>query len=478
MRAARDPFLPASAADTISRNLIATNTGNLLFSDASYRLLRTSGVDVVTNGPRLNGDDADPDLINAEFDHFVVPLANAFRPDFAKKWLPVLTSLIQRLRIPVTVLGVGAQASLDLDPSELDGIRDPVTEFMSTALDHGPSVGVRGEFTADYLASLGFAQTEVIGCPSMFLRGPDLTIRPFGEITPHSRIAMSLSNWVDGIGTLVDENLERYPELVYFAQELRDLELMHWGDTSAAQGSQATVPDALTHPLLADDRVRFHLSSPTWIADLAGFDCSVGTRIHATIASLLAGTPAHLICHDSRTLELARYFDLPHTPSTDLRPGLDLADLAHGDFDAMTRTHPARLERIVGFVRSHDLATVYDADGDRGSWFDTTTAATAYPDPATVWRGGDDGDLGYRIAWLRERYREQSRSVSAAGRDAATARRAMASADRKYARLSDELAATRSDLGALQKRVSAAEKVIVIPLSTRSRQGLRRRLGR
>ncbi|AGS69543.1 hypothetical protein [Streptomyces collinus] len=56
--------------------------------------------------------------INAEFDAFVVPLANAFRPSFENA-LKRLTRLITRLRIPVVVLGVGAQTGVSHDPARL-----------------------------------------------------------------------------------------------------------------------------------------------------------------------------------------------------------------------------------------------------------------------------------------------------------------------------------------------------------------------
>ena len=76
-------------------------------------------------------------------------------------------------------------------------------------------------------------------------------------------------------------------------------------------------PDSLlpvhpSHPFFREDRTRFYVDPWPWIDDLRDFDFSFGTRIHGTIAALLAGTPAVVLAHDSRTLELARYFDIPH----------------------------------------------------------------------------------------------------------------------------------------------------------------------
>ena len=56
--------------------------------------------------------------------------------------------------------------------------------FVRAVLDHGPSIGVRGELTAEYLRSLGFRDVEVVGCPSMFAWGPDLRVeRKVPELT-------------------------------------------------------------------------------------------------------------------------------------------------------------------------------------------------------------------------------------------------------------------------------------------------------
>ena len=53
------------------------------------------------------------------------------------------------------------------------------------------------------------------------------------------------------------------------------------------------------------------LNYPDWIAFMKTRTLCFGTRIHGTVASLLAGTPAMLVCHDSRTLEMARSMSIP-----------------------------------------------------------------------------------------------------------------------------------------------------------------------
>lgn len=180
MRGHKSPFRAASARETLRQNLIGNNVGNLIFAESSFRLLNTSRSAVDLR--RLN--DLSADVINDSYDAVVIPLANAFRASFVTE-LRRMTSLIQRLTVPVVVLGVGAQANLGADQRPGGDIDADVQAFVAAVLDRSASIGVRGEVTASYLAGLGFGSdvVDVIGCPSMFMRGPQLAIkkRPEGD---------------------------------------------------------------------------------------------------------------------------------------------------------------------------------------------------------------------------------------------------------------------------------------------------------
>jgi hypothetical protein len=164
----------ASAEATLAKNLIGNNVGNLVFSQAVFRLLSTEGNDLET--ARLVNESAAQ--INAGYDHLVIPLANAFRKSFLDS-LNAMSDLLEKLTIPVSVVGVGAQASLKGSVRSADQVAPAVQRFVRAALQRSPSIGVRGEFTQAYLRDLGFADDEidVIGCPSMFMYGPDLNVQ-------------------------------------------------------------------------------------------------------------------------------------------------------------------------------------------------------------------------------------------------------------------------------------------------------------
>ncbi len=109
VRSHKNPFTVADAETTRASNLIGSNTGNLVFSQAAFRLLSTPDTELSTSGVCQRPSRRE---INDRFDHVVIPLANAFRPRYVNT-LKALTARHRKVKVPVTVVGVGAQADLE-----------------------------------------------------------------------------------------------------------------------------------------------------------------------------------------------------------------------------------------------------------------------------------------------------------------------------------------------------------------------------
>ena len=395
IRAHKNPFTVADADTTYRQNLIGNNTGNLVFSQAVYRLLSAAGADVETSGLARSH----PRVINSRLDHVVIPLANAFRSTYLET-LDALSNLIEQLSIPVTVLGVGSQASLKGVYKGADTVDPATTRFVRAVLNHSPSIGVRGDHTRDYLKSLGFGDehVKVIGCPSMFMYGPNLKVEKKVEsLSYDSPIAFNVSPYVPEMGPLSLYAAEHFPNLVYMAQNIQTLELMLYGSYPKGKRMNAMAasgaPITLEHPLIRSDRVRFFLDPKTWFEHLAEYDFSFGTRIHGNIAALLAGTPALLLAHDSRTLELAEYHEIPHRTITSIEDDADPLSLyAECDWNRLNKAHPDRWDSFASFLGEHRLTNVYD-DGQDPSDFDSRLAATEFPPPVRTLMGFSPEEL-------------------------------------------------------------------------------------
>lgn len=421
VRSGKDPLVPVNAEASLARNgwgVFGANVGNALFSGSVHRALSGPGREVVSNSllTELGGvDDAYVARINAEFDFFAIPLANAFRGSFVPS-LRRLTSVIQRLTIPVAVIGVGGQARLG-DGGMPDEVRTATTAFMKAVLDRSASVGIRGEHTRSMLAELGFGDehVRVIGCPSLYDLPADHRVekgRP--ALDPSSRIALNLTPSVTRMAPVVERDLGRFENLVYFPQEHTDLALLMWAEDA---GGDPRMPVRASHRLFREDRAEFYLDASTWVGALAEYDFAYGTRIHGNIAALMAGTPAHVVVHDSRTAELAEFHRIPATAISDLPEHGGASELyAASDFAQFNAAHPRNLENYMDFLdenavphsmRSPDVLATYDQK----------RAAVDFPAPVRF-VAPDGGvrteDVVARLRWLRQGSQaDQNRRIGA-----------------------------------------------------------------
>ncbi|MFI6350503.1 polysaccharide pyruvyl transferase family protein [Streptomyces sp. NPDC050560] len=484
MRSGKSPFDVVTHEEYIHRDLLGTNTGNLLFSDSVHKLLTLPGTEVVSNGIRTDTSAERAARINEEYDAFVIPLANAFRTDW-KKSLDRLSALVEQLTIPVVVIGVGAQVGEDYATETLRPIEESVKRFVRAVLERSATIGVRGELTASYLKGLGFDAVDIIGCPSMFLHGDTFPApREPGDFGPGSRIALNLSPDalpVGDVAGLARHAHERFPHLMYYAQNLVDAELLFWGDTSEAEGRHDPFPLQMTHPLFAEDKVRVPVDPATWLAELAGYDFAYGTRIHGNIAALLAGTPAVMLAHDSRTLELCRYFGIPYRLLSETPADIPPEKLyEQADYRELTGGHRERFARMVAFLDRNGLRNTY-THGDRGAAFDARVAALDLPPSIGAWDGSDDGAMRYRISRLRARIAANAEKTAAANRKITGLTKRLTDAEKKNTALTARLTSLEKQLAAVtdrvtktEKRVTGIDKRVMVRLGPALRRRLRR----
>jgi hypothetical protein len=420
LRAGKDPFEVIPAHDRRAWHaggFFATNTGNLLFGDAVHRLLSVPSAEIDVDGyatERTEHTDASAAAIGERYDHLVLPLANALR----REWAPVLdrlSALIERLTIPVTVVGMGAQLPLDDLSARLpDEVEAAQRRFVRAVLGRSPRIGVRGQITADHLARLGFGaeHVEVIGCPSLFLRDSSPRVRDeraAGPLRPEDGVILTIGTTTKPeILPFIDRAAEEFPHLVYVAQREYDFALLQWGRDAA--GLDPRLPVNRDHRLYREDRIRLFLDSRAWV-DFAGrHRFAVGTRLHGSVAAIVGGTPAVMVAHDSRTLEVADYHAIPHRtlPSVPIDAGVaDLFELA--DYDAFHAGTAECWARLTGFLDEAGLAHVGPA-GD--SAYDERLAAVVPAPPVTTMRApGEEGirRIEDRISALQQALATQSR---------------------------------------------------------------------
>ena len=386
IHAGMSPLEQPSLDRVFEQQLFTTNSGNLLFQYGTYRTLMTGDTEFVTRFlDRKDVDDAFIERANQECACVVLPMANNFRESYS---LRALTRLVKKLRIPCVVVGIGLQAR---DPS-LIGQGFPFDEgakaFVRAVLDHSAMIGVRGEMTADYLASLGFVPERhftVIGCPSMYSRGSRLPEVRQTKLSADSRVCFNyrIDQPIE-LAELLNRGMRAFPDYRIVVQRREEMFMIryHRSLIYSYQGANRCAhlyPHDYSHPALKAGRIAGFASAAAWLEHMRGMDYNMGSRIHGNIAAVLAGTPTLALTLDTRMEELCRYHNIPHIPASQLNTGVDPARLLEGvDYSEIHRGHDARFRHFLDFLNANGLAHIY-SNGDSPAEAPLDRALAALP---------------------------------------------------------------------------------------------------
>lgn len=482
MRLGKSPFEPVDGFHSYDRNTIGGNNGNLIFGAAAHKLFSTADTEVDANHYRVDVSMADE--VNADYDGFILPLANAFRKSFEPELLRT-TEFIEKLTIPFLMLSGGAQLSLDGNPASLRRIAPTVKRFARAVLDKSSVIAVRGELTADYLRSLGFSDVIVVGCPSMTMNGRGHQVQVPDRLAAGAPIAYNLQPTRPLSGALIAD-AEAHYDATYFPQDQPTLEHMLWG-TQPYTDTDPRLPMEPGHPQFREQRAEYHLDAHTWTTRLAQVQFCFGQRIHGNIAAILAGTPAMLLAHDGRTLELARYHRIPHLETGGETPPLTVDELfAQTDFTEFNRGHGERFDRISSFIHDNGFDHIYDPGQERArADYEQRMDQTPFPAPQkSFWAGASDHSADMAVA-LQHRHRQQrvadhelkARAAQLSEQQALLARRLeelderLQDTDQRLGKARNQLADVTRKAAATQRRL---DRILRVPAKAKRALTLRR----
>lgn len=293
------------------------NTGDLLVYDATLRHLKATKVTQLgfaAAGEEKHWPREQPDITIIRGSNYLMEGL-----DFGH-----VVPLLRHLTGPVVALGVGAQAASYRRLSLPEGS----IAFWRQVGDKSRSLGVRGEYSAEVLASLGVHNVRVIGCPSFYLQGA--ATRPIRPVLPRSaRLGLTLNRHLQGeytpsaaLSLLAQRRLlaavARRPGSRLYAQGEREEMLLALG---APEQRAARLREVLERFGLEGDPyaehllvhgLAAHIGIDEWAADIAAHvDAVLGLRLHGNVMALQQGIPAIPIVYDTRTREMADLFALP-----------------------------------------------------------------------------------------------------------------------------------------------------------------------
>ncbi|WP_269931497.1 polysaccharide pyruvyl transferase family protein [Aminobacter sp. HY435] len=329
-----------TASTTVAGALddLGLNSGNMMFTEALCRLLgRTSPIPFSLPERELEGCDA-----------LVLAVANWINEYDDFGWL---ADRIERSDMAVFLVGVGAQASMDM---VYPRIKPGTLRLLKVVAERSVSIAARGEFTCDVLEHFGIKNAVPVGCPSLLLAGSSgieftqraSTARTVVHGTRHGyQQAVGLQKFMYQQAFKHDYDLllqSEHPDIV-LALDLVEEHKLAEKAYEAVQGVygagsvDATIRFLKAHGL-------FYFNYESWISAMKARTFCVGTRIHGTIASILAGTHATLIAHDSRTLEMAKAMSIPYVEASSIPTDVDMD-----------------VEKLLEISRYSNVAISYDA---------------------------------------------------------------------------------------------------------------------
>lgn len=287
------------------------NLGNKLFLTSMDVYCHMDGIEY-----EYLTSDMTADYINSNFNLILWPLANCFAA--SKEIMGYLEDYIIKLnqyKIPVLALGAGAQAASYDDLDALVGaIKPTATAFINAVHKTGGVFGLRGYFTKELFEHLGFKEDYVTGCPSMYQMGRDLHIEKM-DFQDDFNIAIngdktSMKNYRK------NNFLKKYPNLYFVDQGEYVLPLYDYQTITGSIKGIRTMMEKYSRmgvEMLANEKIICIYDLPRlaqYLKDLK-INVSFGQRIHGNILCTLLEIPAIVYIHDSRTKELADYFEIP-----------------------------------------------------------------------------------------------------------------------------------------------------------------------
>lgn len=346
--------------EMILNNLIGGNIGNLIYAYSIYRNLMTNDVEIIPDNYRINANDAE--MINKNYDAYIIPLADAFRETFVEN-LKKYTKLFEKLTIPVIVIGVGVKAPINKRIEDGFSFDEEVKSFVKAVLKRSNIIGVRGQITADYLSYLGFIEGEdhtVIGCPSMYAFGEDLKIKDL-KLTKSSTIALNSSKLSpEHVLEFITAVSNDYPDYYFIPQWMKEFQMTYIGNQKLSENT-SFYPNTIKDKYYEENRVRFPLNAKSWIDFMKNVDLAVGARLHGNITATIAGTPSLLIVKDARMKELAEYHNLTYVSEENLLGGKKIKDLTKTlDFHAPEKVQSKNFNHFINFIEKNGLDHIYN----------------------------------------------------------------------------------------------------------------------
>lgn len=333
------------------------NVGNKLWFQSIISEITSSDNQLVYYNSSMSAD-----MINSEFDMVLAPMANVFSAGYIDL-LNHLSDHFEKIKIPVYVVACGVQTeSYDTLNDLIAEIKAPATRFIKSIYNTGGEFALRGYFTKEFFSRLGFNSAVVTGCPSLYQFGAN-----YFDDFPEEKVSESEFKPVfNGVITNYTKYMNMYPSSQFIDQNqyyniLNDKEFLD--NNSVKELIKRYSFDELL--LLSDNRVKLFPDMVCWMNYLKNskFNFSIGERIHGNIMPILSGVPSIVVAHDSRTQEMAEFFNIPLIEINEFKKCNSIYDLyLDMDYSKFKSTYSEKYYDFEKFLNSIGIVSKINAE--------------------------------------------------------------------------------------------------------------------
>ncbi|WP_312420735.1 polysaccharide pyruvyl transferase family protein [Anaerospora hongkongensis] len=305
----------------------------------------------------------DPDFVSENYSTAILPAANQIFIGFDSV-VGQLADRLERLKIPLVVVGLGAQANSFTDNLKLTpGLR----KFIKVISEKSHTIGVRGAFTAEILAKNGVHNVDVMGCPSNFInsnKNLGLMIEEKFKKGTYDKIALNiefqnkfqtvlsvLMRYLESKnGTVICQGPKESLELC--RGEFNNTEYINW--LRSLFFSEKSGDETI---LFCKKYCSCFFNGDSWLEYIRGFDLSIGTRLHGNLLAWQAEVPSVFIYHDSRTQELIETMCLPRFGMNEIKMQ-NIEDLLHTitiEGRKYDRTRQELVKKYISIMQNGDV---------------------------------------------------------------------------------------------------------------------------
>lgn len=329
------------------------NWGNKLWFQGIYAAINTGENEISFR------KDESVDQINHVYDLIIYPMANFFGVEYIDGMYE-LSKVFSEIKIPVFIIACGAQAdNYDELGKLVEKIGDPASRFIETIYRTGGEFALRGNFTKAFFDALGYRSAVVTGCPSMYQLGPEL------QVSERKSAVSQLKPIINGKIRSFQSILKSIPESVFIDQDIY-FQCLFNPEFTINNIWQHILYDynytAYSATLLGQERIKMIADMSEWFNYIKReqFNYSFGSRIHGNIMSILAGIPATVVTVDTRTQEMADFFDIP-TVVYNAKKRYTIEDLYQAyedaDYSKFNQTFKEKYRRYKEFFQHHGITS-------------------------------------------------------------------------------------------------------------------------